>query len=97
VSHSRPTEDIRTETRVPGRLLARPLCYAFTMKPPKGPFWAWIDIDGSGEKWHMAHVTTDGEASEIHYPLDDFDDYWYDDDWEHDDIRPINTPAPRYA
>ena len=26
VSHSRPTEDSRTESRVPGRLLARPHC-----------------------------------------------------------------------
>ena len=27
MSHSRPIEDIRTETRVPGRLLARPHCW----------------------------------------------------------------------
>lgn len=35
MSHSRPTEDIQTETRVPGRLLARPLCSAFMRIRPK--------------------------------------------------------------
>jgi hypothetical protein len=69
------------------------------MKAPKGPFWIWNDIDGEGCKWRLAHVRpadgTAGLEQEIHYPLDDFDDYWYDDDWEPEDIVLIRQPKGR--
>lgn len=65
------------------------------MKPPKGPFWAWTDIDGTGERWRLAFVTQGeclGDRAIIHYPMDDFEDYWYEDDWEPDMIRLIRPP-----
>lgn len=64
------------------------------MKPPKGPFWAWIDFDGSGEKWHLAFITHDGDQPIINYPMDEFEDYWYDDDWTEEEIKLIETPSP---
>lgn len=57
-------------------------------------FWIWIDIDGNGEKWHLAYLTKDGEESMIHYPLDDFEDYWYGDEREDGEIVRIEQPAP---
>jgi hypothetical protein len=65
------------------------------MKPPKGLFWAWIDIDGGGKKWRLAHITGSSSEPKIHYPLDGFEDYWYDDDFEEGDIVLIERPQPR--
>lgn len=62
------------------------------MKPPKGPFWAWTDI-GSGYKWYLCLVTAgEDETPIIKYLTGDFEDYWYDDDWDEDDIILIETP-----
>lgn len=65
------------------------------MKPPKGLFWAWTDI-GSGFDWYLCKIT--GSASEpmIAYlsDSDGFEDYWYDDDWDEDEIIPIEKPKP---
>ena len=60
---------------------------------PKGPFWAWIDIDGEGEKWHLAFLKAGDDGTKICYPMDDFEDYWYADDWDREAIRPIREPA----
>lgn len=64
------------------------------MKPPLGPFWAWTDI-GTGIQWHLCYVTQDSEPPDpptMFYPLADFTDYWYDDDWQPEEIRPIRKP-----
>lgn len=61
------------------------------MKPPKGPFWAWTDI-GDGLDWHLAFVDGDDDSPTIHYPMDGFDDYWYGDDWDPSEIKPIRKP-----
>lgn len=61
---------------------------------PKGPFWIWTDIDGEGEKWRLAHVTGSGSGAEIHYPMDDFRDYWYPDEVEPWEIVEIVQPHP---
>jgi hypothetical protein len=63
-------------------------------RPPTGPFWIWTDIDGSGSDWHLAHVTAGGDPAEyeIHYPLDDFIDFFYLDEWEPHEIRLIRKP-----
>ncbi len=62
------------------------------MKRPTTPFWAWNDI-GSGLKWHLC-IVRDGDDGRpmIHYLEEDFEDFWYDDDWEEDEIVPITAP-----
>lgn len=62
------------------------------MKTPKGPFWIFCDIDGNGDKWRIAFIRHDGEYPMIVYPMDDFEDFWYDDDWTPEEIKLIRTP-----
>lgn len=63
------------------------------MKPPKGPFWAWTDI-GAGLKWHLCVITPGSDGPMIKHLTEDFEDYWYDDDWDEDEIVTIKAPAP---
>lgn len=63
------------------------------MKPPKGPFWAWQDIN-SGLKWHLCVMRGSADQPMIYYIGEDFEDYWYDDDWEGGDIVKIKPPKP---
>jgi hypothetical protein len=67
------------------------------IKPPTGPFWIWTDLDGNGEAWRLAHLTPGDTAGEweIHYPIDDFDDYFYPEEWSRRDIRVIRQPKPK--
>ncbi len=61
------------------------------MKPPRTPFWALADI-GSGLKWHLCIIRGNVEEPMIYYIGEDFEDYWYDDDWEREDIKLIKKP-----
>ena len=61
------------------------------MKPPKTPFWAWTDI-GSGLKWHLCVIRGSADEPMIYYVQEDFEDYWNDDDWTEDEIKPIQPP-----
>jgi len=64
------------------------------MKPPKTPFWAWNDI-GEGAKWHLCIIVpSDDETPMMKYLVDDFEDYWYDDDWDESQIKKLRTPEP---
>lgn len=63
------------------------------MSEPKGLFWAWNDI-GSGPRWYVCQIVSDGEGPMIQYMDGDFTDYWNDDDWEEGQIIPIKPPDP---
>ena len=61
------------------------------MKPPTGPFWAWTDI-GTGLQWYLAIIRGTAKDPMICYVQEDFEDYWYDDDWDEEEIKTIRRP-----
>ena len=63
------------------------------MKPPKGPFWAWNDIN-TGLKWHVCVIRGSSKEPMIYYVTEEFEDFWYDDDWEDGYIVEIKPPEP---
>lgn len=59
----------------------------------RAAFWVWTDIDGAGERWHLAVQGGDGEDLDtLRFVLDDFED----DAENYTDCPtvPIAAPAP---
>lgn len=61
------------------------------MKPPTQPFWVHANISGE-EKWHLCIIRGYEKEPMIYYIQEDFEDYWYDDDWDEEDIHPVEEP-----